>query len=510
MSSPLTPAHPASDMALSPYQQLETEFRRLHALRSTASLLRWDAATHMPRGSVALRGEQLAVLETEVHALLAAPKIPRLLDRAVASLNGLDRWQQANLQRMRHDYDREIAVPQSLIAHLARASAAAEQCWRQARADNDFKSFAPHLEEVVRLVRDRSHLLGQALSLTPYDALLDGYSPGLRQADIERIFTALAQRLPELIQQAITIQSEQPVLPVNTRVMPGRQRTLALALMKALGFSFAEGRLDESDHPFTGGVPGDVRITSRFLATEVLSGVMAVIHETGHARYEQCLPVAWRGQPVGGSAGMALHESQSLLLEMFIGRTRPFLQYLQPLLAQHLGVNGPEWQSENLYRVLTRVQRGLIRVDADELTYPVHVLLRYDLEQQLLDGTLPVMDLPEAWAQGMAARLGVTPANDAQGCLQDIHWSLGAFGYFPSYAMGAVIAAQLLEALRTALPALDEQLARGEFAPLFAWLDENIYSCAATLEGLQLVRQVTGRALSAAPWLRYAESKYLD
>lgn len=496
-------------MAATPYQQLEQEFRRLHALRSAAGILRWDAATMMPRGSVELRGEQLAALETESHAVLAAPKIPRLLDRAAASSSGMDAWQQANLQRMRREYDHAIAVPHNLLSRLAKATATAEQRWRDARANNDFKSFAPHLEDVVQLLRDRAQLLGQALGLTPYDALLDSFTPGLLSNEINRIFTALSQRLPELINQSIAAQAQSTVLPVDTKVSNSRQRALALELMKALGFSFEQGRLDESDHPFTGGAPGDVRITTRFMPQDVLSGVMAVVHETGHARYEQGLPATGRMQPAGANAGMAMHESQSLLLEMFIGRSQPFLQYLQPLLAKHLGVTGPEWQCENLYRVLTRVQRSTIRIDADELTYPMHIMLRYELEQQLLNGELRVKDLPAAWNQGMASRLGVQPANDAEGCLQDIHWSLGAFGYFPSYAIGAVIAAQLLETLRADVPGLDEQIASGEFAALFAWLNENIYSAAATLDGSQLVKQVTGRALSAAPWLRYVESKYL-
>ncbi len=496
-------------MAITPYHQLEQEFARLNILRGTASMLRWDSATMMPSGSVGLRGDQLAVLETECHALLAQPKIPRLLDRASANASGLDDWQQANLRRMRRAYEHAIAVPHTLIARLARVTSAAEQCWRQARSTSDFKLFAPHLEEVVRLVRDRAQLLGQATGLQPYDALVDEFSPGLTVSQIERIFTALSQRLPELIQEAINTQKQAEVLPMTAKVAASKQRALSVELMKVLGFSFEQGRLDESDHPFTGGVPGDVRITTRFNPQDVLAGLLAVVHETGHARYEQGLPVSTRTQPAGESAGMAVHESMSLLLEMFVGRSRPFVQYLQPLLSKQLGVSGPQWRADNLYRALNQVQRSLIRVDADELTYPVHIMLRYDLERQLLDGELAISDLPEAWNQGMESRLGVRPGNDAEGCLQDIHWSLGAFGYFPSYAVGAVMAAHWQEVMRSELPGLDEQLARGEFASLFAWLNENIYSAAATLDTPALVQQVTGRALNAAPWLRYAESKYL-
>lgn len=494
-------------MPLTPYQQLEQEFRRLFVLKSAADLLRWDAATVMPRGSVELRGDQLAVLSTECHAILAQPKIPRLLERA--SAGGLDEWQQANLQRMRREYDQAIAIPNALIARLAKATARAELCWRDAREQRDFNRFAPLLEEVVHLTADRAQLLGQALQLEPYDALVDEFSPGLTTAEIDRLFTALAQRLPELIQQAIDARQEQTVLPVDAKVSHGKQRALAVYLMQVLGFVFEQGRLDESDHPFTGGVPGDVRITTRFHANDVLSGLMAVIHETGHARYFQGLPLAWRGQPVGQDAGMALHESQALLLEMFVGRSREFMQYLQPLLTKHLGVSGPAWQEDNLYRVLTRVQRSLIRVDADELTYPVHIMLRYDLERQLLSGELGVKELPEAWNEGMANRLGVRPAHDAEGCLQDIHWALGAFGYFPSYAVGAMIAGQLMERIRADLPRLDEQIRAGQFQNLFAWLTENIYSAGASQPAPQLVQAVTGRPLSAAPWLRYVENKYL-
>ena len=219
--------------------------------------------------------------------------------------------------------------------------------------------------------------------------------------------------------------------------------------MKAVGFPFDRGRLDESDHPFTEGSPGDIRITTRFDPADVFTGLLGALHETGHAMYDLGLPQDWRDQPVGRDRGMALEESQSLLMEMIVCRSRPFLRYVQPLLVKHFGVSGPEWEVENLYRHLTRVQRGLIRVDADELTYPLHIMVRYELEKQLLSGELAVRDLPEAWNAGMEARLGIRPANALEGCLQDIHWAVGSFGYFPSYALGAVMAAQLYESMRT-------------------------------------------------------------
>jgi carboxypeptidase Taq len=497
-------------MALTPYQQLEQEFKRLHAFRSAASILRWDSAVMMPRGSSDLRGEQLAALETESHALLTSPRVSRLLARAEANSAGLEDWQSANLREMRRERDQAIATPQNLVSRLAKATARAEVKWVEAKQKSDFATFAPHLEEVVNLLRDKANLLGKALNLDPYDALVDEFSPGMTSAEIDGIFTTLGRRLPGLIQEVIDLQARRPPLELTGRVAPSKQRQLAVEVMKAVGFPFDRGRLDESEHPFTGGVPGDIRITTRFSPTDPLTGLMGVLHETGHAMYDVGLPEAWRGQPVGRDRGMAVQESQSLLLEMLIGRNRPFLRYIKPLLDKAFGTSGPELEVENLYRLLIRVRRSLIRVDADEVTYPVHIMLRYELENEILKGELKIKDLPEAWSTRIQDRLGVRPANDAEGCLQDVHWAVGSFGYFPSYAIGAVIAGQLYESLRAERPELDEELAAGHFAGLFDWLRLNVHSVAATVSTPELIRNATGKPLSAAAWLRYVEAKYLE
>jgi carboxypeptidase Taq len=497
-------------MALSPYQQLEQEFRLLHSFRGAASVLRWDSAVMMPRGSSDLRGEQLAALETESHALLTSPRVSRLLDRAEANAQGMESWQLANLKEMRRERDHAIATPQNLISRLAKATSRAEVRWLEAKQKSDFAIFAPHLEEVINLLRDKAALLGKALNLDPYDALVDEFSAGLRSVEIEAIFTSLGRRLPGLIHEVIEQQSRQPPLEITGRFTTSKQRQLAVEVMKTLRFDFERGRLDESEHPFTGGLPGDIRVTTRFSSTDPLMGLMGVLHETGHALYDSGLPEAWRGQPVGRDRGMALQESQSLLLEMVICRNRPFLRYLQPLLEKFLGVSGPQWEVENLYRVLTRVRRSLIRVDADEITYPVHILLRYELENEILKGELKVKDLPDAWNSRMEDRLGVRPSTDAEGCLQDMHWAVGSFGYFPSYAIGAVIAGQLYESLRADRPALDEEIAAGQFGGLLDWLSENVHSLGASLSVPELIKKATGKPLSAAAWLRYAEGKYLE
>ena len=497
-------------MAATPYKQLELEWQRLHAFSGALALLRWDAAVMMPRGSADVRGEQLAAIETEQHAILTSPKVSRLLDRAQAGSAALDDWQRANMREMLRQRDHAIATPVSLISRLAHATSIAEVRWAEAREKKDFALFAPHLEEVLLLVRDKAALLGQALSLSPYDALMDALTPGVRSAEIEPVFKALSRRLPTLIREAIDLQAASATLPLAGKFTPARQRALIVEVMKAFGFPFDRGRLDESDHPFTEGVAGDIRVTTRLDQADLFKGLLASLHETGHALYEIGVPADWRSQPVGKARGLALEESQALLVEMIICRSRPFLQYLLPLLAKHFGVSGPEWELENIYRNLTQVQRSAIRVHADELTYPMHILLRHGIERDLLDGKLSVRDLPEAWSQGMRDRLEVTPANAAEGCLQDVHWAHGAFGYFPSYLMGAVIAAQLHESLRTAIPDLDSHLERGEFGALTSWLVHNVHAEAARLTPQELVQQVTGKALTAAASLRHLESRYLE
>ncbi len=497
-------------MSTSPYAQLEQEWRRLHAFHGALALLRWDAAVMMPRGSSEVRGEQLAALETEYHALLTAPRITRLLDRAQANSQGLEDWQLANLREMRRQRDHAIATPVSLISRLARATSRAEVHWAEARRQNNFDLFAPPLEEVVHLVRDKAALLGQALGLPPHDALVDEFSPGVSIADIEAIFKALSRRLPSLIRETLALQAQRPSLPLTGKFAPGKQRALVVEVMRTVGFPFDRGRLDESEHPFTEGVPGDIRITTRFDNADLFTGLLGALHETGHAMYDLGLPQSWREQPVGRDRGMALEESQSLLLEMIVGRSRAFVRYLRPQLEKHFAISGPEWEAENLYRRLTHVQRSLIRVDADELTYPLHILLRYELEKKLLAGELAVHELPEAWDAGMEQRLEVRPTGAADGCLQDIHWALGSFGYFPSYALGAVIAAQLWESLRGHTPEIDQQIGRGEFGGLFDWLREHVHGLGAKVSVKELMKNATGQPLSANALLRYLEAKYLE
>lgn len=493
-----------------PYQQLEQEFRRLHALRGALSLLRWDAAVMMPRGSADVRGEQIAALETECHAVLASPRLSRLLERARANELSLEAWQRANIRAMQRQRDHAIATPPSLIARLAKAVARAEALWFEARRQGDFRVLAPALEEVVKLVRDRAVHLGRHLQLDPYDALLDAFAPGVKAAEFEALLTTISWRLPQLIEGAIEHQAAQAPLPFEGRFTASRQRALCVEVMRAVGFPFDRGRLDESERPFTEGVPGDIRVATHFDPADPFSGLLGAMHETGQALYDLGVPAQWRDQPVGRDRGLALEQGLSLLLEMQVGRSRAFVAWIRPLVEKHLGVSGPAWTDENICRRLLRVRRDLVRVDADELTYPLHIMVRYDLERRLLAGRLRVADLAETWNEVMEARFGRRPDTDVEGVLQDMHWVVGSFGYFPACLLGSSIAAQLWESLREDCPDLDEAIRRGEFNGLVSWLRENVHARGASLTAPRLLEEVTGKPLTAAAWLRYVERKYLE
>ena len=491
---------------MSAYRALEARFKRCADLYGALSILQWDHQVMMPPGGNAGRAEQMATLRQIAHELLTGPETAELLDRAEGERTGLDPWQAANLAEMRRRHRHATALPTELVAALVRATTAAEMLWREARPRADFALLRPALEEVLRLVREEAAAKAEALRLGPYDALLDGYEPGVTTAEIDAWFAPLKAFLPDLLEQVLGRQAE--ALPLQGSFPRGRQKALGERLMAALGFDFEHGRLDESLHPFCGGVPDDVRMTARYDETDVASGLMAVLHETGHALYNAGLPKAWRQQPVGAPRSTAVHESQSLLLEMQICRSRAFLGYLAPLLAEAFG-DQPAFAPDNLYRRAIRVERSLIRVDADEVTYPLHIILRYRLEQALLTGDLAVADLPGAWNEGMRELLGVVPPSDREGVLQDIHWPSGAFGYFPCYTLGALMAAQLYQALHAAEPDLEEEIARGDFGPLLAWLRRNVHEQGSLLDTQSLLARATGRPLTPQPFLDHLERRYL-
>jgi carboxypeptidase Taq len=489
------------------YRALEARFARMSHIGGALAVLQWDQQVMMPPGGNGVRAEQMATLRQIMHELLTSAETGDLLDMAEQDAAELAPWQAANLREMRRSQRRATAIPSDLVAALTRAATAAEMVWREARARSDFALLRPAFEEVVRLTREEAAAKAAALGRAPYDALLDGYEPGIGTAEIDALFEPLAAFLPDFLERVLAHQAEP--LPLKGPFPAAGQKALGERLMQALGFDFNRGRLDESLHPFCGGVPDDVRMTARYDEADAATGLMAVLHETGHALYNAGLPKDWRHQPVGKPRSVAVHESQSLLVEMQICRSSPFLAYLTPLFAETFGVGGPAFSVDNLYRHAIRVQRGLIRVDADEVTYPLHVVLRYRLEKALLGNELEVADLPAAWNEGMRELLGVVPPDDRVGVLQDIHWPAGAIGYFPCYTLGAILAAQLYEAMIEAVPDLPGHLAKGDFRPLLAWLRANVHEQGARYETQELIARATGRPLELQPFLRHLEMRYL-
>jgi carboxypeptidase Taq len=492
------------------YRQLERRFRRLSALAEAEAVLHWDLAAVMPQGGAQARSNQLAELKAVRHAMLTAPEMGDLIADAQAA-DALDHWQRANLREMRRCWVKATALSEDLVMALSKAELACERVWRAARPEGDFTLVHPYLDALLTLVREAAQAKAEKQGLAPYDALLDEYEPDCRAADLDLLFAELEAFLPSFMSRVLDKQAREgaPATPVGP-FSRAQQETLGRRLMQTLGFDFEHGRLDVSLHPFCGGVPDDVRITTRYDEADFMSSLMAVLHETGHALYERGLPKAWRGQPVGNALGMSMHEGQSLLIEMQVCRSRPFIEFAAPIIREAFGGEGPAWSSDNLHRRYTRVNPDFIRVDADEVTYPAHVILRYRLEKAMIESQLAVADLPEAWSEGMENLLGLRPPSDREGCLQDLHWYDGAWGYFPTYTLGAMTAAQLFDAACRADAAIPAGIGVGNFKPLVDWLAVHVHGKGSLKTARELLTEVTGTPLDSGVFTRHLKTRYLD
>lgn len=495
----------------SAYDRLSARFTRIATIGEAAAMLGWDGATMMPPGGAAVRGDQMAVLAGIGHAMLVAPEVAEDLDAAEAIGAVAEPWHAANLRLMRHAHTRATALPADLVEAQARTNSACEKIWRDARKASDFAMVRPHLAEVLRLVREQAAALAPALGLSPYDALMDGYQRGIGAADVSPIFANYEVFLRAALPRVEELQARRPVPRRPAGPFPAdAQEKLCRMLSERAGLDYSHARLDRSTHPFCGGTPTDVRLTTRYNEADFSQALLGVLHETGHALYERGLPEAYRRQPVGEAAGMGAHESQSLIIEMQSCRSDAYLSWLGPQLHASFGGDPAPYAPDNLGRLWRHVERGFIRVDADEMTYPAHVILRFRLEQALISGDLAVNDLPGAWNDGFAALLGIAPPDDAQGCLQDIHWYDGAFGYFPSYTMGAMGAAQLMAAARRAVPGLDDALAQGNHGPLLGWLRTHVHGKGSLLGFNDLLAAATGKPLDPTDFEAHLTARYLS
>ncbi|GGF59205.1 carboxypeptidase M32 [Azorhizobium oxalatiphilum] len=492
------------------YAALSAHFGRAAAISNALGILQWDSDTMMPKGAVGTRADSLALLRVMAHEMVTDPRIGDWITDAEADA-GLDAWARANIREIRRVWTVETAVPADLVEASSKAISICEMTWRQARADCDFKTLLPYLSEVLKLQREIGRVKGEKLGLSTYDALLNDYEPGGRSAHIDALFADLAVFLPGFLDEVMAVQGRRPAnAPLGGPFPVEAQRALGVKMMGIVGYDFERGRLDVSTHPFCGGADNDVRITTRYDTTDFTQSFMGVMHETGHALYEQGRPQALLGQPVSQARSMSVHESQSLLMEMQACRSREFLQFAAPLMREAFGGSGPAWEADALWRRYTHVERGFIRVDADEVTYPAHVILRYRLEKALIGDEMPLSELPAAWNAQMQELLGVTPPDDRRGCLQDVHWPSGGWGYFPTYTLGAMTAAQVFDAAKKSDASIAPGIAAGDFKPLLNWLRANIHSQGSLYQTDDLLTHATGRPLDASVFKAHLRRRYID
>jgi len=489
------------------YDALTRTYARLHRLGHLQALAGWDQAAKMPPKGSAARAAALSEMAALLHRMRTDPALADAIARA--EQEALSELQRANLREIRRDWERANALPDSLVQRRQLAGSRCEHAWRTQRPANDWAGFLQNFREVVALAREEAALLSQRSGLSRYDAMMERFEPGMTAATLDRLFGDLRQWLPSLIGRVRERQSRQPLLPPRGPFPVDAQRRLCEQAMRLLGFDFEAGRLDVSAHPFCGGVPEDVRMTTRFTEDEFLGSLLGTVHETGHGRYEQNLPREWLGQPMAEARSMAVHESQSLSFEMQLGRHPGFVARLATLVAEAFGAQ-PAFEPANLQRLLTRVEPGLIRVDADELTYPAHVILRYEIERPLIEGEIEPEDIPALWDRKMMDLLGLdTRGNYKDGPLQDVHWTEGGFGYFPCYSLGAMFAAQWFAAMRRGMPDLDAQIAAGELSPIFDWLRERIWSQASRWTTDELAVRASGETLNPVHYKTHLEARYL-
>lgn len=488
------------------YNIFRGRVREIGQLGATSALLNWDAETYMPAKGLATRAEQLSLLAALAHDRLTDPALGELLDQ-LADRND-DPVVVTNVRETRREYDRAVKVPRALVRRIAEVSMIAKDAWAKARERSAFDQFAPHLEELLDLKRQVADAVGY--DGERYDALLDEYEPGATAAELTALFESLRGPLAEWVRVLGEAKCGPDGTVLSRRYPVEPQRLWCRQTAELMGFDFEAGRLDVSTHPFCSGTcPGDVRLTTRYDEHHFSSAVFGTMHEAGHGLYEQGLPIEHVFTPAGQSVSLGIHESQSRLWENMVGRGRAFWDRYY----EQCRVAFPEALSDvsvdAFYGAVNIVRPSMIRVEADEVTYNLHIILRFEIERDLVSGRLAVRDVPQAWNAKMQSLLGITPTSDAEGCLQDIHWSMGAFGYFPTYTLGNLYAAQFYAAADRAIPDLAGHIRSGNFAPLRDWLRTNVHHHGQRYRAAELVERITGGPLSIEPFMAYLRAKFL-
>ena len=491
-----------------PFDELCTLSREAALLESIEALLGWDERTYMPTAAGPYRAEQMTYLSGVLHQKRTNPRIGALLAELAESplADNPHSDAGATIRQLRRDYEKKIRLPQTLVEELTRASVLGQQAWVEARKNNDFPSFAPHVKRLYDLKRQQAEALGYVAH--PYDALLDDYEPDAKTADVAKVLAELRAELVPLV-AAIANSSKRPDVSLLSREYPAAaQEKFGKAAAAAIGFDFEAGRLDVTHHPFCSGVgPRDCRITTRYDEKFFPGAFFGILHEAGHGIYDQGLRAEQFGLPPGTYVSLGIHESQSRMWENAVGRSRAFWQYFFPHLQKSFRKSLKDVSPDDFFFAINDVRPSLIRVEADEATYNLHIIVRFELEQALITGDLPVSELPGAWSEKYRTYLGIQPTDDADGCLQDIHWSAGLIGYFPTYSLGNLYAAQFFEQADADLGGLAAQFARGEFLPLKEWLQKNIHHRGQCYTAAELAQLITGKPLSHAPLMRHLRGK---
>ncbi len=505
--SPKGKSRAASD---GPYTALRDELRQVATLASALSNISWDQETYMPSRGGGLRAQQRQMLSALVHERRTSKRLGELLKTAESwAKKNADARVKADLREVRRDFDLATKLPTSLVAELARCASLGMEAWKEARQKSDFALFLPWLTRTIELSREKARCLGVTRGGELYDALLDEYEPGMTAAAVKATFDPLRARLVPLIERVAGSQRRPDIAPARAHIPIDLQRAFVRFVCEKIGFDFNAGRMDESTHPFCEGIgPGDTRMTIRYRSDGWADALGTALHESGHALYEQGLPKDENfGTPLGESISLGIHESQSRMWENLVGRSAAFWRWAGAEARRHFAPALDAFGDADIHRAVNIVAPNLIRVESDELTYNLHIMLRFDIERAMVRGELSPKDLPEVWNERIKADLGLNVPDDRRGCLQDVHWSMGAVGYFPTYTLGNLYAAQFWEAMEREMPGRDEMLARGEFAPVLRWLREKVHSVGKEFRAEELCQRISGAPLSSDPLMRHLERK---
>lgn len=493
------------------FDELRTRLGEIIDLGAASAVLGWDQQTYMPPGGAEARAMQLSTLTKTVHDWFVSDEIGQLLDDLEAELSGADydSFEASMVRVTRRAYDRERKLPTELVAELSKTTALANQAWQQAREASDFSQFEPYLEKILDLTIQKAEAWGYEDRV--YDALLEGFEPGMKAAQVETLFGEMKDGLVPLVQAIAERKDAVDDALFAQDFDVDKQWDFGIEVVKALGFDFERGRQDKTAHPFTTSFsPSDVRLTTRLYPDMFKSALFASIHEAGHGMYEQGFDRSFDRTSLSGAASLGVHESQSRMWENVVGRSRGFWNYWLPRLKEYFPRQLEGIGVEAFYQAINRVEPSLIRVEADEVTYNLHIMVRFEIENLMVEGRVKVADLPELWDAKMEEYLGIRPPDIADGVLQDVHWSAGYIGYFPTYSLGNLLASQFYNQAVTDLPGIPAQIEQGETAPLFNWMRKNVHNPGCTYTPTELVERVTGGQIRTEPFLNYIRAKYTD